>query len=757
MNYKHVKQHDMTDCAAACLAMICLHYKKETTITRLRDMMGTDLKGTNLIGLSKCAEKLGFENASVRVDEEGFKSKFTLPCIANVITKEGLSHFVVIYKIGKNKVIVGDPGKEKTERQSIDEFLKRFTGALLILKPTTEFRTGKIEGESTYRRFIKLLVPQKKLFIFAILASWMMTVLGIVSSLFNKIIMDEVLPYGLDKLLLSSLIIFTVVGLTQILIEFLRSWIMLYLSQRIDIPLMLGYFKHIYSLPMRFFATRKTGDIITRFSDAFTIKDIFTNIALTLIMDVSMAAITGVILFRMNSKLFAIIALLTLLSIVLIFIFRQPYKKINQEQMQQASILNSQIIEGLEAVEMIKGNAVEERELNGIEREYIRSLRIAFKEGWLSIIQGSISSVISTIGNLFIMYFGIKQVLTGNISIGSLMAFMTLSGYFMEPVGNLVRLQLDIQEAQISMKRITEILDYDREEPETDEKIERACNLKGDIQIDNVSFRYGNRNLALDGVSFTIERGKKTALVGASGSGKSTIVKLLLKYYEPESGRIKIGGKDITEVSAKYLRENISLVPQNIQLFSKSIYENVAMVKPEATQKEVAVALAMADTQDFIRKQPMQAYTYLEEAGQGLSGGERQRLALARAFLKDSNIFILDESTSNLDFGTENVIFDTIYNKLSDKTMIIVAHRLSTIKDCDKIVVMDEGKVIEQGTHDDLLSQEGRYYELWQLQMGNRSDRSDESSSKHAKSDITERVQQSDSEPTLDDDTITYT
>lgn len=757
MNYKHVKQHDMTDCAAACLAMICLHYKKETTITRLRDMMGTDLKGTNLIGLSKCAEKLGFENASVRVDEEGFKSKFTLPCIANVITKEGLSHFVVIYKIGKNKVIVGDPGKEKTERQSIDEFLKRFTGALLILKPTTEFRTGKIEGESTYRRFIKLLVPQKKLFIFAILASWMMTVLGIVSSLFNKIIMDEVLPYGLDKLLLSSLIIFTVVGLTQILIEFLRSWIMLYLSQRIDIPLMLGYFKHIYSLPMRFFATRKTGDIITRFSDAFTIKDIFTNIALTLIMDVSMAAITGVILFRMNSKLFAIIALLTLLSIVLIFIFRQPYKKINQEQMQQASILNSQIIEGLEAVEMIKGNAVEERELNGIEREYIRSLRIAFKEGWLSIIQGSISSVISTIGNLFIMYFGIKQVLTGNISIGSLMAFMTLSGYFMEPVGNLVRLQLDIQEAQISMKRITEILDYDREEPETDEKIERACNLKGDIQIDNVSFRYGNRNLALDGVSFTIERGKKTALVGASGSGKSTTVKLLLKYYEPESGRIKIGGKDITEVSAKYLRENISLVPQNIQLFSKSIYENVAMVKPEATQKEVAVALAMADTQDFIRKQPMQAYTYLEEAGQGLSGGERQRLALARAFLKDSNIFILDESTSNLDFGTENVIFDTIYNKLSDKTMIIVAHRLSTIKDCDKIVVMDEGKVIEQGTHDDLLSQEGRYYELWQLQMGNRSDRSDESSSKHAKSDITERVQQSDSEPTLDDDTITYT
>ncbi|MBR2674072.1 MAG: peptidase domain-containing ABC transporter [Mogibacterium sp.] len=753
MKYKHVKQHDMTDCAAACLAMICLYYKKETTITRLRDMMGTDLKGTNLIGLSKCAEKLGFENASVRVDKEGFQSKFTLPCIANVITKEGLSHFVVVYKIGKDKVIVGDPGKESTERQNIDDFLKRFTGALLILRPTDEFKTGKIEGEGTYRRFVKLLLPQKKLFIFAILASLMMTVLGIVSSLFNKIIMDEVLPYGLEKLLLSTLIIFTIVGFTQILIEFLRSWIMLYLSQRIDIPLMLGYFKHIYSLPMRFFATRKTGDIITRFSDAFTIKDIFTNIALTLIMDVSMAAITGVILFRMNGKLFAIIALLTLLSIVLVFIFRQPYKKINQEQMQQASILNSQIIEGLEAVEMIKGNAVEERELYGIEREYIRSLRIAFKEGWLSIIQGSISSVISTIGNLFIMYFGIKQVLTGNISIGALMAFMTLSGYFMEPVGNLVGLQLDIQEAQISMKRITEILDYDKEEPETDEETERECNLKGDIKLDNISFRYGNRNLALENVSFTIEKGKKTALVGASGSGKSTIVKLLLKYYEAESGRIRIGGKDIAEVSAKYLRENISLVPQNIQLFSKSIYENVAMVKPEATQKEVAKALAMADAQDFIRKQPMQAYTYLEEAGQGLSGGERQRLALARAFLKDADLFILDESTSNLDFGTENVIFDTIYNKLSDKTMIIVAHRLSTIKNCDRIIVLEDGKVIEQGTHNELISTQGRYYELWQLQQGIKTADDAEYTGKHS---MKEEAEQTESE-IKPDDIITYT
>lgn len=272
------------------------------------------------------------------------------------------------------------------------------------------------------------------------MASVLLTLLGIVSSLFNKIVMDEILPYKLENMLLLVLIIFAVIAVTQSLIDFVRQWMMLYLSQKIDIPLMLGYFEHIYKLPMKFFSTRRTGDIITRFSDAFTIKDIFTNIALTLIMDVAMALITGVILFKMNPTLFAIILFMTVISILLVFIFKQPYKKINEEQMQQGSVLNSQIIEGLRAVETIKGNANEETELENIEREYIRSLRISFKEGMLSNIQGSISNLVSTAGNLVLMYFGIRQVIKGNTTLGSMMAFMTLSGYFMDPVGSL-RLQ----------------------------------------------------------------------------------------------------------------------------------------------------------------------------------------------------------------------------------------------------------------------------------------------------------------------------
>jgi ATP-binding cassette subfamily B protein len=720
MRYTFVKQHDATDCAAACLAMVCLHYKKETTITQLRDLMGTDLKGTNLLGLSKCADTLGFTSQAVRVDRENFLTDFTLPCIANVITKEGMTHFVVVFKKVRKKkvdyVIIGDPAKDLM-KITLDEFYETFTGTLLILKPNASFVPGKAEKGKVFNRFVKLLTPHKKLFAYSIIASVILTVLGIVSSLFNKILMDEILPYKLKDPLLLVVIVFALLAVVQTLIGFVRQWMMIYLSQKIDIPLLLGYFKHIYKLPMKFFASRKTGDIITRFSDAFTIKDIFTSIALTLIIDVAMAIITGVILFNMNLSLFGIIICLTICSILLVFIFKQPYKKINEEQMQQTSVLNSQIIEGLRAVETIKGNANEDTELECIEKEYIKSLRIGMKESMLSNVQGSISSLISTAGNLILMYFGIKQVIDGKLSLGSLMAFTTMANYFMDPVGRLVGLQLQIQEASISMKRLTEIMDYDTEQSEGE--FSELESIDGDIEINNVTFRYGNRKPVLNNISFKIPKGKKVALVGESGSGKSTIAKLLLKYYEPENGEILLDGVNINEYENESVRRTISYVPQTIELFSKSIYDNIRVSKMNSTLEEVKQAAKEADAHEFIKKLPMQYHTYLQEAGNGLSGGEKQRIALARAFLKKSNFYILDESTSNLDFATENLIFDMIYNKFKKKSMLIIAHRLATIKNCDLILVVDKGEIIEQGTHEELLAKGGRYHHLWDMQQGN--------------------------------------
>jgi len=714
-----VKQHDATDCAAACLAMVCLYYGKETTITKLRDKMGTDLKGTNLIGLSSCADELGFVSQAVRVDKEGLKSKFQLPAIANIVTKEGFSHFVVLFKITKNYVIVGDPG-DSLKKERFEDFYERFTGVLLLIKPTEDFSTKDDKQNTIFHRYVKILKPQWKLFVYAIIASFIMTLLGIISSLVNNVIYDEVLPYSEFDALKMVLLVFLTISLVQILVSFLRQWMMIHLSLKIDIPLMLGYFKHIFRLPMKFFSTRKTGDITTRFSDAFTIKNIFTSIALSLIMDISMAVFTGVILFFKNPRLFGILAVMTLVSILLVFIFKQPYKRINEQQMQQSSILNSEIIEGLRGIETIKGNANEESELENIEREYIKSLRISYKEGMLSNVQGTISGIISGAGNLILMYVGIMSVLNADMTLGNYMAFMTLAGYFMNPIGNLVNLQLSIQEANISMKRLSEIMDYEQEvgNEENGRKYSDIETVTGDIKLSHVTFRYGNRKPVLRDFSINIPNGKKVALVGESGSGKSTVVKLLLKYWQPEEGEITIDGVDINEYSNDSLRRAISYVPQNVELFSKSIFENIRAGKMGASLEEVKKAAKTADAHDFIKRLPMQYETFLEEAGNGLSGGEKQRIALARAFLKENMFYILDESTSNLDFATERVIFDAIYNKLKEKTMLIIAHRLAVVKNCDLIVLMGKGEIIEQGTHAELIAKRGEYYKLWQLQQG---------------------------------------
>ncbi|ADL51179.1 peptidase domain-containing ABC transporter [Clostridium cellulovorans] len=710
-----VKQHDATDCAAACLATICMYYKKEVTITRLRDILGTDIKGTTLSGIENGAKQLGFDTKAIRVDKEGFQSKFTLPCIAHTITKEGLSHFVVLHRIQKGKIIVLNPATE-IERLSVDDFFKEFDGILLLMVPNNEFTSFKNKSEGMLSKFIKILLPQKSLFIYSIICSVILTLLGVASSFFNKILMDEILPYGLKDQLKLFVIGFLVLGVAQIILSAIRQHMLLYLSQKIDIPLLLGYFKHVYKLPMVFFTTRKVGDILTRFSDANTIKNVLTSVSLSLIIDITLASFSAVILYTMNSKLFLVITILTLVNAILVYVFKEPYKKINLKHMEAESRLNSYIIESLKGLETIKVLSAEEKSIEKLEVEYIKNLRIVFKEGVLANVQGSISGAVSTVGNLILMYIGAMMVIDGKITLGSLMAFTSLSGYFMNPIGRLIGLQLTIQEASISLKRISEIYEVDIEQKE-ENKI-KIADIDGNIDIKNVTFRYGSRPPVLKDVNITIPARKKVALVGESGSGKSTISKLLLKYYTPEEGKINIAGYGIEELDIYSLRKAIAYVPQNIELFSGTIRENITLGKDDATYDDIKHACKNASCNDFIEKLPAKYDTYLDEAGGGLSGGERQRVALARALIKKSKFLILDEATSNLDFISETNIYNTLFAKGKDLTMLIIAHRLSTIRNCDLIYVMDKGTVVEVGDHETLLNKKGYYYRLYKSQVG---------------------------------------
>jgi ATP-binding cassette, subfamily C, bacteriocin exporter len=710
-------QHDASDCAAAVMSTVLLVYKSEMSIMKLREIIGTDAYGTSVKGIVDGFEKLHFNVKAIRTTASEITKEMTFPAIAHINTKEGLNHFVVIHKIVRgNQLLIADPS-EGLVKMKIEEFEQCFTGVLVLMVPTSEFEKISYKNKELLDLFVALILPQKRMLLTIILASLLLSVIGILSSLFTKVLMDEIIPFQLKNSLYIFLIVFGIVTLVQNLLTAFRQHILLFLSRKVDIPVLIGYYNHIIHLPYQFFATRKVGDIITRFQDAMTIKDIFTTVSISLVMDILLAGITGVVLWNLNSKLFGILLIMVAVNILLIYFFKKPYKKLNHEQMEAGAILNPQLIESIKNIETVKSQGDEKSQINKLENKFVSMLKIDYREGVLTNIQGVISLFIGSLGNIIFMGVGALSIINGEMSIGDLLVFQTLSQYFTEPIQSLVSLQLTFQEAQIAMKRLNELMSIDRED--SNENLLSEVHMDGDISFKNITFAYGSRPPIIDNLNLTIPKGSKVAFVGESGAGKSTVSRLLLKFIAPLEGKITISGYDIEDIDYRYLRSRIAYIPQNIELFSGTIIDNLRVGNPTATYEEMVLACKKSGASEFIDKLQNRYGAFVEEGGSNFSGGEKQRIAIARSLITKPDIYIFDEATSNLDSFSEKKIQNLIFNNNSEKTMIIIAHRLSTIVHCDMIYYLDNGQIIEKGTHQELMALNGKYAKMAAFQMDN--------------------------------------
>lgn len=715
MKYNCIKQHDITDCGAACLATICKQYGFKTPITKIREVAGTDKQGTNAFGVIKAAEQLGFSAKGVKGNQEAFFSEFPLPAIAHVVVDGMLLHYVVIHKITKKEVIIVDPAKGIV-KYTPDEFFKIWTGVLILLVPNQNFKKGK-ETKGLFERFFHLLLPQKGLLIQVFLASLIYTALGILGAFYMKALLDDILPYGLMKTL--HVLSLGVIGLyiLQTILSGFRSHLLLYLSQKLDIALLLGYYEHVLKLPMSFFGTRRVGEIISRFQDAGHVRDAISGATLTIMIDTLMVIGGGIILYMQDGLLFGVAFIIVLLYAVIVFAFNKSLKKGNQRQMEENAQLTSYLVESLNGIQTVKAFNAERKVNLETEGKFIKLLRSIFKLALTTNVQGILKNLVELIGGVVILWVGAYQVLQGNMSVGSLITFNSLLAYFLTPMKNLINLQPELQTAMVAAERLGEILDLELECDENEEKKMQPEKFEGAVSLRNVDFRYGTRNLVLKHINMEIKKGERIALVGESGCGKTTLVKLLLNFYPIEKGDILIDGNNILDIKKEALREHIAYVPQETFLFSGTILENLLLGTEDIGMEEVVEAAKMARAHEFINELPLRYNTHLEENGANLSGGQRQRLAITRAILKKPDILILDEATSNLDSITEAAIENTINTFSKGMTTIIIAHRLSTIKRCDRIFVMDKGEIIEEGSHEELMKAEKRYYELWQQQL----------------------------------------
>jgi len=709
-----IKQHDITDCGAACLASVAAHYGLKMPVARIRQYAFTDKKGTNVLGMIEAAQKLGFEAKGVKGPYECLK-EIPKPAIAHVIVKEQLQHFVVIYKVTDKAIIVMDPGDGKLHKKTHEEFKKEWTGVLILMLPNETFQRGN-QKKSALRSFIDLIRPHQSVMIQALFGAIIYSMLGLSTSVYVGKITDYVLVDQNVNLLNLMSIAMLLILVMRIFISVMKSVLALQTGQRIDASLILGYYKHLLTLPQSFFDTMRVGEIISRINDAVKIRVFINNVSLDLVVNLLILLFTIGVMLVFSWKLAVITLLSAPLFFLIYYLFNQLNKKYQRKIMESSADLEAHLVESLNSVSTIKRFGIETFANLKTEFRFVNVLKNTYKSIYGSILANNGIELVSTGITIAVLWAGSNLVIHQEVTPGTLMLFYSLVGYVFGPVGKLITANQTIQDALIAADRLFQILDLEREEDDS-QKIRLEPNAIGDINFQQVAFRYGSRKQVFESLTLTIKKGQTTAVVGESGSGKTTLVSLLQHIYPIQSGNIYIGDYNLSQISNESLRQRIGSVPQQIELFAGTITENIALGDFEPDMKKIIALCERLGIREFIEKLPQSYGTLIGEHGASLSGGERQRIAIARALYKDPDLLIFDEATSSLDTISEKYVKQTLTDLAKEgKTIVIIAHRLSTVKHADTIIVLQEGKVVETGTHTQLLEAQGMYWKLWNSQ-----------------------------------------
>lgn len=714
------------DCGATCLRIIFKYFGKLISIHKIRKLCQTTKNGVNLLGVSEAAEKLGFRTYGVRLSLEQLK-EVELPCILHW----NQNHFVVLYKIRRGIYYISDPASglisygEKEFSKNWFSTKELHAGLSLILSPGPDFYQIdeeepelKLEWSKIFTYFYKY----KKLFVQLILGM----VLGTLLSLIAPFLTQSVVDIGINTknisfinlILIAQLMLF--VGSTAV--SFIRSWIMLHISTRVNISILTDLLIKIMKLPMNFFDLKTHGDIMQRMSDQQRIESFLTGSTLNTLFSLVNMVIFGTLLLIYNKTIFLVFSVATVLYTLWILAFMKYRRQLDEKRFKIASENQTYMVEMIQSIKDIKLNNAQKQKRWGWEALQAKLFKFKVESLALSQYQSIGSMAINQVKGILITYISAKAVIDGDITLGGMMAIQYIVGMVSNPVESLLGFMQSYQDAKISLERLNEIYETEEEENIQKDYLTQLPDNKT-IEIRNLTFRYfgaGNEPIFTK-LNLTFPEGKTTAIVGTSGSGKTTIIKLLLRYYNPEEGEILIGGKKLDQLDYGLWRDSCGSVLQENYVYADTIERNIAVNDEFADKVLLNNAINIANMEDFIADEPFGLATKIGTAGKGISQGQRQRLMIARAVYKNPTYIFLDEATNSLDANNEKEIVEKLDQFFNKRTVIVVAHRLSTVKNADNIVVLEKGTVVEQGTHQELTALRGSYYELVknQLELGN--------------------------------------